>query len=53
MYYVHIPSLKDEEELENNGGGSCVGVKLAGPGHKHGPRHPAQVPQSIGVHPAT
>ena len=48
-----IPALEDEEELEDNGGGSCVGIELAGAGHQHGPGHAPQVAQDVGVDTST
>ena len=50
---LHVPSLKDEEELENDGGGCGIRVELTGTCHQHGPRHPTQVPQCIGVYSTT
>ena len=32
LYIIHmyVPSLKDEEELEDNGGGGSIWIELAG-----------------------
>lgn len=47
------PFGENQEELMNECSSYSVGVKLAGPGHQHGPRHSTQKAQNVGINPST